>query len=291
MVSDDPTNPDSWVYKGEYGAHTSAPNNHSHLHKFQGNYYYLYHDHSLMDAMKSKGAAGSNSSLYRSICVNKATVNEETATINKVTLNLTGVTKIKNLDPYELQQAETMATSGGIEYEHFTNITPKTSLNKLGNEASENLQVQMKAGSWIQLRNVDFGTTGAAKLMLRAKGEGTFEIRLGSKTATAAATVDISSADMNDYSFDIDATLFQGVKTVYIVATAATDLYLDAWQYTEADPSGIQTLESSKALKTQRYDLSGRNLSGAQQHHGIVIEQYTDENGVKHSRKVVSGKE
>ena len=290
MVSDDPTNPDSWVYKGEYGAHTSAPNNHSHLHKFQGNYYYLYHDHSLMDAMKSKGAAGSNSSLYRSICVNKATVNEETATINKVTLNLTGVTKIKNLDPYELQQAETMATSGGIEYEHFTNITPKTSLNKLGNEASENLQVQMKAGSWIQLRNVDFGTTGAAKLMLRAKGEGTFEIRLGSKTATAAATVDISSADMNDYSFDIDATLFQGVKTVYIVATAATDLYLDAWQYTEADPSGIQTLESSKALKTQRYDLSGRSLSRAQLHRGIVIEQYTEENGVKHSRKVVPGK-
>jgi arabinoxylan arabinofuranohydrolase len=41
---------------------------------------------------------------------------------------------------------------------------------------------------------------------------------------------------------------------------------------------------------SQLYDLSGRRLSGAQQHRGIVIEQYTDENGVKHSRKVVTGK-
>ena len=285
MVSDDPTNPNSWVYKGEYGAHTSAPNNHSHLHKFQGNYYYLYHDHSLMDAMKSKGAAGSNSSLYRSICVNKATVNEETATINRVTLNLTGVTAIKNLNPYELQQAETMATCGGIEYENFSNIKTKTSINTLGNEASENMQVQMKAGSWIQLRNADFGTNGAAKFTLCAKGEGTIEIRLGTKTATAAATLNISSNDMSDNVFEVDATKFQGVKNIYIVATAATDLYLDAWQFTEIDPTGIQTIESSKVGQTQRYDLLGRPITDTQQHRGIVIEQYTDENGIRHSRK------
>jgi arabinoxylan arabinofuranohydrolase len=285
MVSDDPTNPNSWVYKGEYGAHTSAPNNHSHLHKFQGNYYYLYHDHSLMDAMKSKGAAGSNSSLYRSICVNKATVNEETATINRVTLNLTGVTAIKNLNPYELQQAETMATCGGIEYENFSNIKTKTSINTLGNEASENMQVQMKAGSWIQLRNADFGTNGAAKFTLCAKGEGTIEIRLGTKTSTAAATLNISSNDMSDNVFEVDATKFQGVKNIYIVATAATDLYLDAWQFTEIDPTGIQTIESSKVGQTQRYDLLGRPITDTQQHRGIVIEQYTDEKGIRHTRK------
>jgi len=285
MVSDDPTNPDSWVYKGEYGPHTSAPNNHSHLHKFQGNYYHIYHDCSLLESMKSKSAVDNSAGTYRSISVNKVIVNEQTATINKVAINSTGVDAIKNLNPYELQQAETMATSAGIEYEDFTNITPNTSLNKLGNEVSENLQVQMHDGSWIQLRKVDFGTAGAAKLMLRAKGEGTIEIRLARTGAKPSAKVNISSVSMSDHTIDVDATEFQGVKTIYIVATSATDLFLDAWQFTEADPSGIQTIENRQPVQTQTYDLSGRRLSDHHQHRGIVIEQYTDENGVKHSRK------
>lgn len=285
MVSDDPTNPDSWVYKGEYGPHTSAPNNHSHLHKFQGSYYHIYHDCSLLESMKNNNAVDKSAGIYRSISVNKVIVNEQTATINKVNINSTGVDAIKNLNPYQLQQAETMATSGGIEYEDFTNITPNTSLNKLGNEVSENLQVQMHDGSWIQLRKVDFGTAGAAKLMLRAKGEGTIEIRLARTGAKPSATVNISSVSMSDHTIDVDATEFQGVKTIYIVATSATDLFLDAWQFTEADPSGIQTIESCQPVQTQAYDLSGRRLSDHHQHRGIVIEQYTDENGVKHSRK------
>jgi hypothetical protein len=44
-------------------------------------------------------------------------------------------------------------------------------------------------------------------------------------------------------------------------------------------------MECSEAVTTQRYDLSGRKLSGSNNHHGIIIEQYIDKNGVKHSRK------
>ena len=290
MVSDDPMNPDSWVYKGVYGPHpqNGTNNNHSHLQKFQGNYYHLYHNGALKESMKNAKAIDSSVGIYRSLCVNQATVNEETATINVVTLSTTGPKAIKNLNPYDLQQAETMATSGGIDYEDFTNIKQNTMVSTLGNDASENMQVKMKAGSWMQLRNADFGTTGAAKFMVRAKGEGTIEIRLGTKTATAAATINIASTSMSNNTFDIDAAKFQGVSHIYIVATAATDLYLDAWQFTEADPSGIQTLESARPVKVQRYNLFGRRLSGAQQHRGIVIEQYVDENGVSHSRKVLA---
>ena len=90
---------------------------------------------------------------------------------------------------------------------------------------------------------------------------------------------------MSDNVFEVDATKFQGVKNIYIVATAATDLYLDAWQFTKADPSGIQTIESSKVGQTQRYDLLGRPITDTQQHRGIVIEQYTDEKGIRHTRK------
>ena len=163
MVSDTPLDPDSWEYRGEYVPNEGNfgmgwGNNHTHLHKFQGNYYLFYHSTVLESAMNT-GASG-----FRSIGVNKATVNESTQTIYKMTLNKTGVTAIKNLDPYVKQQAETMATCGGITYEDFSNIIKNTSINTLGNDASRDLQVQMKAGAWTQLRKVDFGTQGAVSL-------------------------------------------------------------------------------------------------------------------------------
>ena len=96
---------------------------------------------------------------------------------------------------------------------------------------------------------------------------------------------------MEEHTVELDASKFVGVKNVYFVVTAADNVYVDAWQFIEADPSGIEEIVNSKKVKQQRYDLSGRQLSHSNNHRGIVIEQYTDENGVKHSRKVVSCKE
>ena len=298
MVSDNPSNPNSWVFKGYYGPGVEG-NNHSHLQKFQGEYYHIYHNHGsvLLDVMKRKGIVDNNAGDYRSICVNKATVNESTATINRVSLTNAGVAQIKNMNPYELQQMETMANSGGIEYEDFTNIQ-NTTVSTLGNDASRNMQVKMKKGSWINVRKVDFGTTGANKIVLRAKGTGTIDIRIGSSPSNSGntvATLEFSSTDMEDHVIALPADkleLFKGVKNnLYFVVTAADNVYVDSWQFTEADPSGIQELSNSNRLNSKTYDLSGRRLSGAQQHRGIVIKQYTDENGVRHSRKVMSGKE
>ena len=292
MVSDNPLDPDSWEFKGYYGPGVGG-NNHSHLQKFQGKYYHIYHNHGdiLLNAMKKAGAVDASAGDYRSICVNQADVNEQTATVNPVTLNTEGVTQIKNLNPYEWQQAETMASCGGVEYEDFTNITNNTKVSTLDNDASENLQVQMKAGSWINQRSADFGTTGAAKFTLCAKGTGTMQIRLGSRTAQAAATIEFSSTDMEEHTVELDASKFVGVKNLYFVVTAADNVFVDSWQFTAYDPTGIEEVVNSKKVKEQRYDLSGRQLSAANSHRGIIIEQYTDEHGVKHSRKVVSCKE
>ena len=285
MVSDNPTDPASWVYKGEYGPHPgTSGNNHSHLHKFQGNYYYIYHNGSLLEAMKKNNAV-SGAGGYRSMCVNKATVNESTQTINKVTLDLTGVTGIATVNPYELQEAETMATCGGISYEDFSNITKNTRINTLGNDASLNMQVKMQTGSWIQVRRIDFGTNGASQFMVRAKGEGTMEVRFGRKGAKASATINISSDTMTDHIVDVDSTVFKGGKNIFLVLTSGSDVYFDAWQATESQLAGIHATDGSKAVKPKSYDLSGRRLTDDRQHRGIVIEQYTDENGVKHSRK------
>ena len=286
MVSDNPMDPDSWVYKGVYGPHPgTSPNNHSHLQKFKGTYYHIYHNGALLEAMKSENAVDGSAGTYRSISVNKATVNESTQTINKVTLNLEGVEAIGTLNPYKEQQAETMATCGGIEYEDFTNVKKNGRISNLGNDASANMQVKMAEGAWIQLRKVDFGETGAEKFTVRAKGEGTVEVRFSRKTGKVVATINIASDDMQDYEVDVDPNVCNGLKTMFIIASSGTGVYLDSWQATEAGSAGIHEVEGNKVVKTERYDLSGRRLTDGQQHQGIVIEQYTDENGRKQSVK------
>ena len=273
MVTDTPLDPDSWEYRGEYVPNEGNfgmgwGNNHTHLHKFQDNYYLFYHSTVLESAMNT-GASG-----FRSIGVNKATVNEKTQTISKMTLNKNGVTAIKNLDPYEMQQMETMATCGGVSYEDFSNISTNTSINTLGNDASRNLQVKMNAGSWTQLRKVDFGTMGAVGFMLRAKGTGTLEIRLNNKTASPAATVEFSSAGYSNYNIEVDAEKFKNVKTVYFVVTEGTNAYLDAWQFTEMQPDAVTApADSHTRVSDGKYRLDGTVVKGQPSRKSIIVER------------------
>ena len=237
MVSDNPTDPNSWKYKGVYGPHPgSLPNNHSHLHKYQGNYYHIFHNGALLDGMKSAKVVDSNASTYRSICIAKATVDEATQTINEVDLNNPGVTPIKHMNPYQLQQAETMASCGGVSYEDFKNIKPITSKNTMGNDASENMYINMAPKSWTAVRNVDFGEKGAKSFVLRAKGSGTLEFRLG-KNQNPIATVEFSSTEMQDNVFEIDPEVFKGTKNLFfLVFTQANNVQFDSWQFFETAP-------------------------------------------------------
>jgi arabinoxylan arabinofuranohydrolase len=289
MTSDTPLTPASWTYRGEYVPNEGNfgmgwGNNHTHLHKFKDNYYLFYHSTMLEQAMKEAGAMDADASGYRSIGVDKATVNESTQTISKMTLTRTGVEAVGTLNPYRLQEAETMVTSGGIGYEDFTNIARNTRVSNLGNDASRNLQVRMGVGAWTELRHVDFGSNGASQLMLRAKGEGTVEIRVGRKSGKATATFQVASDDFQDYVVDVDPAKLNGQKTVFIVVSAGTEVFADAWQATEAQTVGIDNVATDEPVTTERYDLSGRHVDG-DRHRGIVIEQYTDRQGKKYTRK------
>ena len=285
MVSDNPTDPNSWKYKGVYGPHPgSSPNNHSHLHKYQGNYYHIFHNGALLDGMKSAKVVDSNASTYRSICIAKATVDEATQTINEVDLNNPGVTPIKHMNPYQLQQAETMASCGGVSYEDFKNIKPITSKNTMGNDASENMYINMAPKSWTAVRNVDFGEKGAKSFVLRAKGSGTLEFRLG-KNQNPIATLEFSSPEMQDNVFEIDPEVFKGTKNLFfLVFTQANNVQFDSWQFFETAPSAITSVSDKATQPSARYDLNGHRLSG-NNHNGLVIEQYQDANGTTRTRK------
>lgn len=271
MVTDDPLNPDAWEYKGEYVPNPGNfgfgwGNNHTHLQKFQGNYYLFYHSMVLEQNMNT-GASG-----FRSIGVEKVTVNESKQQINKVTMTNQGPAAIKKMDPYSLQQAETMSTSGGINYEDFSNIVKVTTLNGLGNDASKNLQVKMNKGAWTMVRNVDFGSEGANSFTLRTKGTGKLEIRLDNPNAKAAATVEFSSSVFLNHTVSVDPTLFKGVKKIFFMFMEATNVYFDSWQFSLEQPSGIQPFVSTEKTPSAVYDLSGRkHLSNQGLKSGVYI--------------------
>ena len=176
-----------------------------------------------------------------------------------------------------------MARSGGIEYEDITNIKKNTRISTLGNDASENMQVKMVASSWFNVRKVDFGT-GAAKVTVRAKGTGKLDIRTSLSPRGTIATLEFSSEDMEEKTIDVDATKFKGVKNNIYFVVSEGELYVDSWQFRH-ETDGINEMEAYEPVKKEVYDLSGRKLTNAQNHRGMIIEQYTDKNGVKRTRK------
>jgi arabinoxylan arabinofuranohydrolase len=253
--------------------------NHTHLQKF-GNDYYLFYHSTLLEQSMNTGASG-----FRSIGVDKATVNEETQTINKMTLTKSGVSPVGHMNPYTLQQAETMATSGGVSYEDFSNINKPTSISTLGNDASQNLQLNMKAGAWTMMRSVDFGNNGAKTFTLTAKGNGRLEIRLNSKVATPAAIVEFSSASMAEHTVELDPELFKGLKNVFFLFTSADNVMFDAWQFTESGTNAIKGIPETKDVSQRKlFTTDGRRLSNGH-HRGMVIEQVTDAQGTRRTFK------
>ena len=93
---------------------------------------------------------------------------------------------------------------------------------------------------------------------------------------------------MEDHTFEVDASKFKGVKSnFYIAFTAADNVYVDAWQFSDSSSAGISAVGEVEDLPSASYDLSGRYLGESGASRGIVIEQYQDAKGQKHARKRV----
>ena len=259
MVTDNPLDPDAWEYRGEYvpnpgNFNMGWGNNHTHLQKFGDNYYLFYHSMGLEQRINS-GASG-----FRSIGVEKVEVNESTQQINKVTMTTNGPQAIKQLDPYILQQAETMANAGGVEYEHFTNIAKTTRYSNLGNDASQNMQVKMSKGSWIMLNNVDFGTEGAKSFTIKASGTGKLEVKMGRPSGATKASVEFSSTELEEHTVDVDPGSFTGEKKMFLIFTEATDVQFDSWQFSHDTAEGISNISTSNGQPSAIYNISGTRL-------------------------------
>ncbi|MCR4852986.1 MAG: hypothetical protein K5893_05295, partial [Prevotella sp.] len=85
-----------------------------------------------------------------------------------------------------------------------------------------------------------------------------------------------------------DAEKVKDVRQVYFVFTEAEGVQFDAWKFEENTTVGINAIENGTQTTIRKYDLSGRLVPTDASHQGIIIEQYVDEQGVKHQRKRVS---
>lgn len=246
MVSDDPLNASSWQYRGEYFDNPWAygypgGNNHSHLHKYNNDYYFFYHTQWL-ESVSDYGTGG-----FRCIAVNKASVNETTQKIQRVTANNKGVTQLKKINPYIVQQAEMISTGAGIDYENFFNETDTSA-----NDSHRNMVIgNIPAGSWTMVRGVDFGTEGATSFSARLKGTGTLEIRLDGINNTPVATLAFNRATMSyNKVANLANSKLKGVHDVYFYFPQATDVQFDEWIFYTSEDS--YTLTSDVVVSTAK---------------------------------------
>lgn len=140
MTTKTPLDPTSWEMRGEYFQNPGLvgfdySNNHTHLHKFNGDYYIFYHTLELKQGM---GITGS----YRSLCVDKINVDEATVTIEKTGGTKKGLNAVVPVSPFVENMAADLNNTADISYD-FSNAAVPTVV------ADSN-------GAWYSVKGVTF---------------------------------------------------------------------------------------------------------------------------------------
>jgi len=222
-TSTSPTGP--WVYQGiimSHEEHGAAFTNHSGIADFKGRSYFFYHNQWLTHV------PGFTGGFTRSVAVEEFAYNVD-GTIP--TLNMTNESRpaIAALNPYTRVEAETIAWSSGIRTERCS-------------QGGMNI-CDLCDGSFIQVRNVDFGTTGAAEFIASvANGNNdadTFiELRLGSLTGKLIGTLPVASTGGWDNWEEMSTSISDaiGVHDLFLIFKGhGGELFkVDYWRFVPA---------------------------------------------------------
>lgn len=214
MTSKTPLDTQSWQYgnnylknPGEHGFNYS--NNHTHLHKYQGKWYVFYHTTSLQNSFNTDGG-------FRNICVDEIDVDEKNVHIAMGKQTLEGVSQIKALDPFALQQAETTAATQDIRFRQG---------NKSGNMWATALKDKQGI---IIVRGADFKEIPSG-FQARACGQGSIEVYQDTPEGKLIAAVAIDNRDMKNLNGNIQ-TPVQG-KTDLCFVIKGENVCFDQWQF------------------------------------------------------------
>lgn len=215
MTSRTPLDSKSWVYQNNYLKNPgengySFCNNHTTLLKYEGQWYLFYHNMSLKDFRGMKGG-------FRSVCVDCLDVDEQNVKFKLGSMTMKGPTQIRTLNPYEIQQAETVAGTIGVKFEE-TEIIGNTILSI------------DDAGQSVVVRGVNFNKHPKC-IKTRVKGNGTFKVCIGSPKANPIAIVKINSCDWKDVITRVNRKI-QGVQDLYFISIDGNYKF-DQWVFTK----------------------------------------------------------
>ena len=191
--------------------------NHTGIIDFSGHSYFFYHN----GALKSGGSVPSNGDGYhRSVCLEEFTYNAD-GTIPTIASTTAGPKAIASLNPYNLQEAETIAWESGVT----TEVCSEGGMDVTA----------ISSGDYIKVKNVDFGTSATsftARVAAAAAG-GTIQIRLGSQTGTLVGTCTVAATGGAQTWANTTCTISgaSGVNDLFFVF-GGTTFNFNNWQFT-----------------------------------------------------------
>ncbi len=213
MTTKTPLDSDSWEYRGHYFVNPGDvglgySNNHTHLHKYKGEYYILSHTLTLKSNMKIAGG-------FRSLCADSIEVDEKKLEIELRGASLEGAKQIEPLNPYYAHFGTEAATSADVWYTE--------SDGELNNVSA----LSQGEGAWILVKGVEFDKT--SKFLASVKGKGRIEIRLDSKTGNLGAVIEFDSDELVNVCTE-NVNISAGTHDLYIVFSDE-NIVLDAWEF------------------------------------------------------------
>jgi hypothetical protein len=242
-----------WTYQGKIlGEAVNSFTIHGGSVEYKGHYYMFYHN----------GKLPNGGGYKRSTCIEEFTPNED-GTIPFISFTDKGVEPLQTLNPFVLQEAETINECKDVLCEGDYNGCYVTHSSK---------------NSYIKVRNVDFGEAGATTFKARVKSDKNAKIliRIGSKSATAKGTLTIepTNGEWAVVSCELTAPITGVQDLFFTMNTPAANLLFDNWQFYK-EGTGIKTIttqhQTIHKYDYHTYDLQGRPVNGSKKGHSISI--------------------
>jgi hypothetical protein len=208
-TSSSPTGP--WIYGGVVMPTQGASfTNHPGIIDYKGKSYFFYHN----------GALPGGGGFHRSVAVEEFVYGAD-GKIPQIKMTTAGPAAAATLDPYSLNEAETIAWGSGVETEACS-------------EGGMNVTA-IGSGDYIKVKNVDFGA-GATSLSARVAataGGGSIQIRIGSQTGTLVGTCSVAATGgaQTWSSTTCPITGASGIKDLFFVF-AGGSFNFNNWKFT-----------------------------------------------------------
>ncbi len=238
-----------WTYQGKVmGEAEGSFTIHGGSVEFRGHHYMFYHNGRL------PGGGG----FKRATCIEEFTRNAD-GTLPYIPFTTKGVEPLQTLNPYALQEAETINQSQGVlcvgdhKQCYVTNIS---------------------AGDYIKVRNVDFGEAGAQSFTakVRVERKSILQVRAGSKTGSSKArmVLEPTNGEWTEITCELSSSL-KGVHDIFFTfqGSSTPSLDFDTWQFHEATTSLRSARQDASPRPNRLYSPSGVPVQ--KPHKGIYI--------------------